>query len=181
MTLSEGSIPAHGAEVNNHFATSQEQRTVNSDLTSPIEFDSPEPIIVPVTYKGKRYVLKEASEAAAVAYRNAQLKGARYDKDGNPIGNVSIAEAEPVLVQHCVFEVYGSDDRQRPVLMSQVLDWHPKFVRQLFERVKAISQIDDDVTEETILAQIGRLQSMLERIRAGKEQPETAAEASAKN
>src|SRR5690606_9047229 len=68
-----------------------------------LDFDDLTPIELPVKYKGKNYVLREADEGAATQYRNLTIKAARME-DGKITGMDGVADAEPFLISLCLYE-----------------------------------------------------------------------------
>ena len=131
---------------------------------------------VPVGILGKRYLLREASEGAAARYRNAMLKATKLGPDGKPISLDGMADAAPLLVSLCLFEVYEHQgvSKDRPVLLSTVVSWPSRVVKPLFEKAKEISELDEDETEETLKAKVDLYQHRLEQLE--KEREERGAE-----
>ena len=120
----------------------------------PLVFDDLEPVEVPVTIKGKDYVLKEASSDAAVKFRNANAAGATLTQDANERTKVtmgSIADSEPLLVSLCLFEVRKDDKGNvminpstgKAVHGAVALGWvrglKNSIVKALFDKVMEIS------------------------------------------
>src|SRR4051812_878860 len=100
----------------------------NVSVTSAMEFDSLEPIEVPVRLGSKSYVLREPSEDIACKYRNALLKATKLGSDGKPTSLEGLADIEPQLVSWCLFEVTnpGGDDQAKlvkPVPVSVIRGW----------------------------------------------------------
>lgn len=139
------------------------------DLSEPMEFDDLEPIVVPVTLtrEGRKvpHLLKEASEDAAVKWRNAAMKHARYGESGRIETLPSVADCEPVLVALCLFEVLP-DGSHRAVPESIVRQMPSRVVSKLFERARKISGLDDEETEEVLARRIERDTRELQKVRA---------------
>ena len=107
---------------------------------SAMSFDDLTPIEIPVSIGGKKFLLREATEDAAVKYRN-KLAAAGRMVDGKVVGIGDIADAEPLLVSLCLLELYevnGPDglpqQRERPVLLSTVRGWPAKVVKAIFDK-----------------------------------------------
>ena len=144
-----------------------------------LRLDDLEPISIPFIFKSKNYVLREASEDAAVKYRNAVQRSLRTNQEGNVVGIDGMADAEPLLVSLCVFEVNpaGSKAPEGPVSLSWVRSLPSRFAKRLFAKARDISELSED-TEETLEKQINLLQRRLARLREGKA---TTTEGNAKN
>jgi hypothetical protein len=132
------------------------------DLSS-LEWDDLEPIQVPVRVGQKRYVLREASEAAAATYRNAGLRSARMN-DGKVVGIEGAADVQALLVSLCLFHfVAGKDGQQLPIPVSleAVRSWPARVVLKLFERAKQISDLDETETREVLEKRLAETQEKL--------------------
>jgi hypothetical protein len=130
------------------------------ELTAEMVFSTLDPIKVPVRIDGKPYVIREASEAVAVRYKDLCMAAARMN-DGKVSGVVGLAESEPVLVQGCLFELLPlrgdpSDLVERPVSMAFVRALPHKVVKPLFERAQKISDLEERDTVETLRKKIKR-------------------------
>lgn len=111
-------------------------------------FDDLEPQQREFEYKGKTYILTEASADAAAKYRNASLRAAKMN-DGKITGMDGLADAEPILVARCVFEAgenkelrldgQGNANVQFLVPLPKVLGWPDKLVSRLYNEVKAMT------------------------------------------
>lgn len=107
-----------------------------------MEFD-PALSEVPVRIGDKHYVLCEASEGASVAYRNAVMRAAKFDVNGKPTSADGLADAEPILVQGCLFEVQERKGERHlgAVSMGFVRALPARVVRQLFQKAQEISDL----------------------------------------
>lgn len=87
---------------------------------------------------GKRYVLRQPSEGAEIAYRNAITSAARPGPDGKPLSYGNINNAEPLLVSQCLFELHeqNGETKERPVTLTQINGWLSTVVAGLFEKLK---------------------------------------------
>lgn len=146
------------------------------------DFSDLTPAQEPVTYKGEHFVVTEASEAAAVAYRNAVTRTHRY-VDGKLSAIHDPADNEPLLVSKCLFKaVPGSpgqilfSDSGIPVAVERAkLDKFPtKIVRELFKWILEVSCMDDYTNDETLTNEIDRLVKIREERRAKNPSTPTA-------
>ena len=113
-------------------------------MTEPRRFETFELQTEPVYIGDAVYTLKEASIGAATKYRNALLDCATIGPDGKPSKFSGMADVEPLLVSLCLFDSEGS-----PVPLDAINRWPSRIVKQLFDRVKDISDLDE--TEENPL------------------------------
>jgi hypothetical protein len=98
---------------------------------------------IPITVGDKDYTLKEASGDAVCKYRNMMLNCMEGLVDGKPSKVRNIADCDPFLVSLCLF-----DEKDKHVSLSVVRDWPNRVQVALFEKVKEISDMQDE--EKTI-------------------------------
>jgi hypothetical protein len=121
-------------------------------------------ICLPVTFGGKSYVLKEASEAGAVRYSNHRLKDSHMEGERLILSMDRVNESHSVLVSECLWD----GDKQVPV---EILNsWPSRVTRKLFNQAEEISELGRD-DEESLVKQIEVLQKQLTRLRAEKGDP----------
>lgn len=140
--------------LNNH------KGVIMADDIANLNFDSPDPIRLPVKIGQKELILREASTDVAVRYRNASTRAAKM-VDGKLVGVDGVAEVLPILVQGCLFEVVtiGNARTERQVLMTYVRDLPYRIVKPLFDKAKSISKgLEDTPTLESLDEQIADLQ-----------------------
>lgn len=127
------------------------------------------PIEVPVTINRERFILREATEEAAIKFRNACMAGARME-DGKVVGVSNMAETQALLVSLCLF----ADDK--PVPPSVIKRWPSRVVKSLFEKAKEISQLDEKETRATLEDKMAKLRAQLESMKGvdGEEQEKNA-------
>jgi hypothetical protein len=131
------------------------------------EFDL-EPQSVRLKIGGLDYVLREASEEAAVKYRNAMTSAARF-KNGEVAGVDGWASAEPVLVAGCLFRVYEhqGEEKERAVTLTEVSKWPARVVTPLFRRARDMSGLAvEEETREVLQKQREELDKKLARLDA---------------
>ncbi len=160
--------------------------------TGEMVYDDLEPKKVKVVLAGKEYVLKEATEAIVVRWRNLQMKSANL-KGGKLQSLEGMADREPVLVVLSLFEI--KEGREYPVSRSFVDSLRSRIVRDLFEKVVQMSDLEEGEkepeTEEELVEEIASLQDRLDKLRGPSNQsnqesgtsaqPATEAEDVAKN
>lgn len=141
---------------------------------------SAEFVEVAVTIDGQQYVLKEASEGASIVYRDAHVKAARIKEvDGgtreSSFGN--LADSDALLVSMCLFKVGAGKDggSLAPVDVRTVKSWPTRVVKQLYKKVREISDMQELDSEEALQKQVDYYTRMLERKRA--ERPKGGSEA----
>jgi hypothetical protein len=149
----------------------------------PMVFDDVEPIEIPVSIKGKSYILREASESAAARYKNAQLKAMKRSEsaDGSSVTNLDgIAETELLLVSVCLFE--KTETGEKTVDTNWLKTLPHRVVAPLFQRAEEISGLaKKSKTEEELVKEIKSLQGELVRVRSAKIAGQPIEDADAKN
>ena len=138
-------------------------------MADELRFDAT-PTEIPVSIGDKPYVLCEADEATAVAYRNASVQGASVDNKGQVIHLGAVGSLQPLLVSRCLFQLVLKDDgtemKRLPVLERVVLKWPSRIVRPLFDRAKQISRLDEPVTLDGLRKQSADLQERIAELEA---------------
>ena len=113
-------------------------------------FDSLKEIEIPVRYKGKDYVLVEASGEAAAKYTDRIISGTRME-EGKPVGTAGIAVPQLELVCDCLFHTDSNGDRTKQSVSLAVLSkWPNRVIQPLFKKLEEISElikIDEDVAK----------------------------------
>lgn len=112
------------------------------------------PIALRVKGELKPHVLYEASGEAASRFRNHIIADATFvDGKLSKVGK-SVANAEPLLVSLCLFElVKGADgeETEKPVTEGAVKKWPARVQKALFDRIKEISDLDEQSPEKQTL------------------------------
>lgn len=134
-----------------------------------LNFDSPEPIEIPVSIGGKKYVLREASEASAKKYEDYFVTRTRYNEEGKVAGLGEVSGGKALLVSLCLWEMKELNGtlQRFPVNETTVLNWPSRIVGPIFEKAKEISGINQE-SEEALARRIERDQKKLTSMRAKK-------------
>lgn len=108
-----------------------------SNNLEPMTFDSLTLVEVPIKIGDKDFILREASGEAAVAWRNARTNAIKI-VNGKPVGAKDMASVDPLLVSLCLFDSEGNG-----VPLPTILGWADRVQKQLYERVKLISDLSE--------------------------------------
>ncbi len=148
-------------EVQNQAATTEAE-----DLGAEIVFDSPLPVEVPISFRGSKYLLVEASGEVACRYRNAILAASKLSRDGKTVSINGLADTQLLLISLCLFEA----EPRKAVKLDELKKWPAKFLEVLFTRAKAISGIDSKETKEKLLAEKAKLDKKLARLEGNRDE-----------
>lgn len=135
-------------------------------MSNELNFDNLSLIEVPVSLEGKKYVLREADEDTATAYRNATIAGAKME-DGQVTGMPSnLGGVQSLLVSRCLFPL-DKDGAPLPnsVARKTVMGWPSRVVKPLFEKAKEISELDEDESLEDMVKQQAKLAKKIAKMR----------------
>lgn len=129
-------------------------------------FDDLAPKEIRLSIGGKKHLLREASGDAACKYRNAIIGSTRLGPDGKPTSIHGLADAEPMLVSLCLFELYEhqGQEKERPVLLSTIRGWPARVLKPLVEKVKEISPGLEDRPDESEDALQKRLEETQQKL-----------------
>lgn len=113
-------------------------------MTDDYNFDEIAPIEVPITVKGERFILHEATGDAACKYGNAMSACYHYGPEGNISSITGMADVQPLLISLCLTKENGAR-----VSEDVVRSWPARVQKSLFKRAKEISDLDvgDDALE----------------------------------
>lgn len=108
---------------------------------------------IPVKIDDKDYILQEASGGAANVYNNDLLRGMTLGKDRRTYQSSGIAEINTRLLSQCLFEVIEKDGKPTRELVNIVTikKWPDRIQTKLIEKLKEISNVDDDTQERISL------------------------------
>jgi hypothetical protein len=130
-----------------------------------MNFDDIAPIQIPVTIGGNKYLLKEANGDIVCRHRNNVINCSKLE-DGKLTAIQGLPDTEFSLVQMCLSTV--TDDpatNGKPVLMSVVRSWKNKVVKELFNKIKEISEMDEDDSLKTLIKQRDELNKKIDAIK----------------
>lgn len=153
-------------------------------MTTEMDFADLSLIEIPVTVGDKKYILREASEDSACKYRNAMLRCTKLGPEGKPASVHGIADVEPLLVSMCLFEALpdGSGFKNSCTRVETVRSWPSRIVKQLFEKTKEISDLDEeDEDKESLEKQKKEVEEKLAKLEednAAKNMPESTEDTS---
>lgn len=141
---------------------------------SPFDFANLAPAEVPVkNLFGHNYVLVEATEDAAIRFRNRAAQSAKV-ADGKVVGVEAVADLQVLLLSMCLVELNADGSRKtRPdgtswcVPQDVIRRWPSRVVRPLFEKAKEISALGELESPEAVRKQIDRLQDLLAEMEEG--------------
>lgn len=127
-----------------------------------------------VTWKGKRYILREASEGAVTAFKNVVFRSTKLGPEGKPQSVEGMAEAEPLLVAGCLFPVGMRDGKEvvstQSLSLVQIKEWPSRLTKRLLAWIRKYSEMIDEMeTEEVLEKNIKELQVKLKAKREGQE------------
>lgn len=109
------------------------------------DFDTVETYEEPFKYKGKSYILREASSKACAKYRDARNKATRVNPDGKFAGFSDLHMTETYLLSYCIFEV--RDGKELPVSQEELLSWPNRVTKPLFAKIEEVSDLYDEGEE----------------------------------
>lgn len=138
-------------------------------MSESLNFDSAEPVSIPVTIAGEKYLLREASESVATEYRNAQLMAMQVNEsaEGNKIARVGrVIDTESMLVSKCLFKIEELDGKEteKPVPLQQVKNWPHRISHKLFKTAEQISNLGKEETREELIKQKKDIDSKLKKL-----------------
>ena len=136
-----------------------------SDLSVPMIFENEGTVEVPVTIRGKGYLLKPLNAGSVALYKNKATSNVVLDETGKVKGLGNVGEMEPYAVHlslHYNDPIFVTENGKRvPLAVVNLLPG--KIVEQLAKRVTLISDLREDVAGETIEALEKKLAEARER------------------
>lgn len=91
------------------------------------------------------YILREASGEAAIKFSNAKLANLTLN-DGKVTKVAGMANIQPLLISLCLTEKATG----KPVSEATIKGWPSRIQTALFDKAKEISEIDQEVTKESL-------------------------------
>jgi hypothetical protein len=144
---------------------------VEIKLPDIYDFESLVTIEVPVKYKGRNYIMREATGEVVARYRDRMMQSARMNADGKIQGFDRLQETEMYLLSWCLFEVNG-EGGQVPVTYQHIKDWQNRVVSTLLKDLKLISEIEEPDTEESLLKERAAIDEKLAKLKEQDGTPE---------
>ncbi len=150
-------------------------------MSEEFRFDDLAPVAIPVTFRGKHYVLTEASAGDVLAWRIRQYQHARFDAEGNATERSvqDVFESQTFLVSCCLYladrpgapplDAEDNLDRSKRVPLEMVRAWPDRIIDKLLEKVMAISELNVKETKEALEK---RLVETVQKLSAWLEAPE---------
>lgn len=124
--------------------------SLTPNLALDLDSEGLSPIEIGLTYQGKKYLLKEASEGATCEYQDEMLRITKPDMEtGKPTSVEGMNKLDAGLVSRCLFEVNSSVEGMStlvPVTLEQVLSWPHRAVERIRNKIREISEIRVDET-----------------------------------
>lgn len=122
-------------------------------------FDTLEPVQIPVRYEGRLYLLCDASGGTVARYRNAMLGSAQMQRNQDQSVKISgmggLADAEFTLLAGCLWYATEGEDG-KPVKGKQTVDekvlrtWPNRVIEPLATKAKEISLVEEDKTGRAV-------------------------------
>jgi hypothetical protein len=125
----------------------------------PIVFDDLSLRTEKVMLGGHEYELREATGEAATTYRNAMLKATQLGPNGKPKSLDGFANAEPLLVSLCLFKKDGVG--WSSVDLDVIKSWPSRVQKELFNRAKEMSDLDENENADALYKQRERLDKLI--------------------
>ena len=137
-------------------------------------YDDLSPQVFEFSYRGAEYVLREPSESAALAFRQAQLKNAKM-VDGKVTTDIErIYDSQSLLVTNCVFVKAKTKDGtevEQPAKIDVIRGFPARVVKDLFDKAREMGGLNEDDTEDGLVKQINGLETRLQKLRESKAAP----------
>lgn len=138
-----------------------------------MEFEDEELAEVLVKIGAHRYILQEANGDVVVQHRNTVLAYTKYTDSGNIASISGIASAEPFLISKCLYTTVpvDKDKPDGPVVKDKlaglafVNNLRHRTMKNLFNRIKEISDMNDDESVEALTKQRDELNKKIAAIK----------------
>lgn len=119
----------------------------------------------------RSFLIREADEAAIVKWRNSQVKASKLDQATGRIIIGEVADSDPLLISLCLFEKTEKDGKETlsPVPLSVITKWPNRVTKKILDRIKEISELNEDDTEEGLTKRLAALSEKLLQLRTKRE------------
>ena len=125
-----------------------------------LDFGDITPKELPFQVGPDKYVLREASAATAIRWRNVVAERYQY-KDGKLVSIAALADTEPLLVSLLSFDAAG-----KGVPIDTINGWPNRVVKKLFKLGKEISNLEVDTEERDLLLRLNPNSNLVEAAKA---------------
>jgi hypothetical protein len=103
-----------------------------------IDLGDPAPIQVKRMIGGKKYILKEPSEATEAKFNSLAARGATM-QDGKVSIGTHVGELELFLVAQCLWECDADGNPIKPVPESTIRGWSSRVVKPLYDKCQEMA------------------------------------------
>ncbi len=134
-------------------------------MSTELVFESLDPISIPVSVGSRKFLLREATVAAACEFENAANACTVYNDKGFRCGVKGLADVDSILVAKCLLEV--KDGGYSSVSLDEVRGWPDRIQRVLYQKVREISGMNYVETEEELLKQKTEIEKRLVLLKNG--------------
>lgn len=143
-----------------------------------MEFEDQELAEVLVKIGSTRYILQEANGDIVVQHRNTVLAYTKYTNEGSVASLSGIASAEPLLISKCLYTTVpvDKDKPDGPVVKDKLVglefvnNLRHRTMKNLFNRLKEISEMNDDESLEALEKQRDELNKKIAEIKRSEEE-----------
>jgi hypothetical protein len=135
-------------------------------MSDELNFESLEPVSVPVTIAGEQYTLREASLATGIKLRDAHANAAIV-QNGVVIGTRGTAGIEPTIISECLFDAEGKN-----VPVAKIRLWPDKVTSALFNKIRDLSGYSAVESAASLRQRLARLEQIEAQV--GNSQESTA-------
>lgn len=148
-----------------------------SKNTDVMEFEDEELTEVQVKIGSTRFILQEANGDIVIQHRNNVLSYTKLNSEGGIASFSGIASAEPILISKCLYTTVpvDKDHPEGPVVkgglagLAFVNNLRHRTMKQLFNRLKEISDMNDDESVEILKKQREELDKKITEMEASEE------------
>lgn len=140
------------------------EENVQASSYEEMNFDDLSEIVIPVSIKGKKYILVEADGDATAKYKNKMLSCSKF-AEGKMTSVQGMADIEPYLLSLCMFVV--RNDRRFPVAEGVVRSWPGKVIKKLYTKAREISELDAEETLESLTEKRAEIDKKIADLAAG--------------
>lgn len=136
-----------------------------------LDFGSLTPVQIPFKLASddgqqRKFIIREASCEAISKYQDARMEASIYNEEGAFQGSKALVETiEPLLISLCIVETTG--DGASAVSIEEIKRWPARVTNLLYSKIRSISELDKEDTEEDLLKQREEIEKKLKLIKEG--------------